>query len=138
MHDLARLARWQMWKKRFHCTDKPSHYDRRLILIVQCPLDSLASSLDTKFRYTGQLEDLDEAISLYREALELKPIPHPERWTFLNNLGNSLPRRFDQTGHFVDIEEAISLHREAVGCFPPIIPIDQPHLITSPVLLKHS
>jgi hypothetical protein len=63
---------------------------------------------------TGQIKDVDEAIALHREALGLRPAPHPNRSDSLNNLAAVLETRFDQTGQIEDVDEAIALHQEAL------------------------
>ena len=74
--------------------------------------------LFTRFGQSGQREDLDEAISLHREALGLRAAPHPDRSRSLNNLAICAFTRFGQSGQREDLDEAISLHREALGLLP--------------------
>ncbi|KAF8431483.1 CHAT domain-containing protein [Boletus edulis BED1] len=62
--------------------------------------------------------DLDEAIVLRREALELCPQGHPDRSTYLNSLANSLSTRYKQLGATADLDEAIVLAREALELCP--------------------
>ncbi|KAF8501303.1 CHAT domain-containing protein [Gautieria morchelliformis] len=83
----------------------------------------IASALVTRFEQSGRHEDLEEAISLHREALELRPAPHPLRSDSLNNIANALSTRFEQSGRHEDLEEAISLHREALGLLPAPHPL---------------
>ncbi|KAF8508157.1 hypothetical protein JB92DRAFT_2733340 [Gautieria morchelliformis] len=59
-----------------------------------------------------------EAISLHREALELRPAPHPDRSSSLNNIAAALSTRFRQSGRQGDLEAAILLHREALELRP--------------------
>jgi tetratricopeptide (TPR) repeat protein len=66
----------------------------------------------------GQQSDLDEAISLHRQALELFLPPHPNRSASLTNLANALLTRFKQGGQQSDLDEAISLHRQALELRP--------------------
>ncbi|KIJ91377.1 hypothetical protein K443DRAFT_14445, partial [Laccaria amethystina LaAM-08-1] len=77
-------------------------------------LNNLAIALATRFEKRGASNDLDEAISLNREALLLSPAPHPDRFMSLNNLANALQNRFKQRGSSNDLDDAISLHREAL------------------------
>jgi hypothetical protein len=49
----------------------------------------------TRFQQGGQKSDLDEAVSLHRQALELFLPPHPDRSGSLNNLANALLTRFE-------------------------------------------
>jgi hypothetical protein len=71
-------------------------------------LHNLASSLVGRFEQSGQFEDLDEAISLLRDALELFPAGHLNRSDSLNNLAVSLIRRYEQSSQPKDLDEAIS------------------------------
>ncbi len=83
------------------------------------PLNNLATSLTTRFDQSGEQEDLDEAISLHRDALEeLRPAGHPTRSTSLNNLAISLATRFKQSGEQEDIDEAIPLLRHPLELQP--------------------
>ena len=73
----------------------------------------------TRFWKGGQKHDLDEAISLYRQALELQPPPHPNRSSSLSNLASVLRIRFEHEGHRIDLDEAISLNREVLNFYLP-------------------
>jgi len=77
-------------------------------------LNDLANALQTRFEQRGASNDLDEAISLHREALLLRPASHPDHSMSLNNLANALQTRFQQRGASNDLDGAISLHREAL------------------------
>ena len=46
---------------------------------------SLNNLAIAQFRHSSQHEDLDEAISLYHDALKLHPVDHPDRSSPLNN-----------------------------------------------------
>ncbi|KIK33017.1 hypothetical protein CY34DRAFT_813906, partial [Suillus luteus UH-Slu-Lm8-n1] len=95
----------------------------RRIVLELCPLghqlrpsalDSLSSSLRSRFTQYGNIDDLDEGIQFRREAVSLCPEGHPDRDTYLNNLALSLNIRFDHQGKPDDLDEAISLHEEAL------------------------
>ena len=58
--------------------------------------------------------DLEEAIVLTREALDLYPAGHPDRPTSLNTLGVRLTTRYERLGVMEDLHEAIVFHREAL------------------------
>jgi tetratricopeptide (TPR) repeat protein len=74
------------------------------------------------------LDRREESISLHRDTLILRPVPHPGRYSPLNNLANALGTRFERKGNLSDLEEAISLHREAVILRP------EPHALRSSLL----
>ena len=76
----------------------------------------------TQFERSSQLKDLEEAISLHREALDLLLASHPRRSGSLNNLASASKTRFELSGHLEDLEEAISLHRGALESFPVLHP----------------
>ncbi|KAF8872483.1 hypothetical protein CPB84DRAFT_1854456 [Gymnopilus junonius] len=112
-----------------------------------CSLNNLASALFIRFEERGADLDLDEAISLYRRALEFTPSRHPDHATSLNNLANALFTRFESRGEGLDnrpislnnlayalsirfeqqnnhsdLDEVISLHRQALNLTPPTYP----------------
>jgi hypothetical protein len=75
-----------------------------------------------RFGQTGQLVDLDEAITLDHEAVKLTPALHPDQSGSLNNLASTLSTRFGQTGKISDLNDAVALHREAIGLWPTLHP----------------
>ncbi|KIJ90397.1 hypothetical protein K443DRAFT_549293, partial [Laccaria amethystina LaAM-08-1] len=77
-------------------------------------LNNLANALQDRFERRGAPNDLDEAMSLHREALLLRPAPHPDRSTSLNNLANALRTCFERRGASDDLDAAMTLHREAL------------------------
>jgi hypothetical protein len=50
-------------------------------------LNDLALSLKVRFDHQGKPNDLDEAISVYEEALRLRPVGYKSRDFLLDNLG---------------------------------------------------
>ncbi|KAJ2930657.1 hypothetical protein H1R20_g6445, partial [Candolleomyces eurysporus] len=70
----------------------------------------------------GSLTDMDEAISLHREALQLRPSPDPDRSNSLANLGSALLDRYWLKGTMADLEEAVSVYREALNLRPSFHP----------------
>ncbi|KAJ6527122.1 hypothetical protein B0H19DRAFT_861967, partial [Mycena capillaripes] len=59
--------------------------------------------------------DINEAIGLHQEALELRAIPHPYHDESLNNLANALLARFEHSEEDIeDINQAIGFHRKAL------------------------
>ncbi|KAH9484411.1 hypothetical protein JR316_0003892 [Psilocybe cubensis] len=67
-----------------------------------------------EFEASGSRQELDGAISLHREALEMRSFPHPYRPESLEELGKALTTRFNESGEASDLEEAIKLFREAL------------------------
>ena len=62
-------------------------------------------------------------VLLHWEALELRPVFHPDRSLSLTNLALALWTRFRQSAQHKDLEEAILLHREALE----LLPAPHPH-----------
>ncbi|EDR00777.1 uncharacterized protein LACBIDRAFT_295705 [Laccaria bicolor S238N-H82] len=77
-------------------------------------LNRIATALHTRYKWWGTSNNLDEAISLHREALLLRPVPHPDRAVSLNNLANALQTCFEERGASNNLDETISLRREAL------------------------
>ncbi|KAG9317751.1 hypothetical protein JVU11DRAFT_1969 [Chiua virens] len=87
---------------------------------MPCRLNNLGDSLRIRFKYLGELGDLEEAISMLTEAVNLPPDGHP---VHLNSLGVSLFTRFARFGERRDLEDAILQQELAVG----LIPSGHPH-----------
>ncbi len=62
----------------------------------------------------GQLPDLNQALELWQQAVDLTPEGHPDRPTMLNNLANGLRDRYARTGTLQDLEDAISHWQQAI------------------------
>ncbi|KAJ7448838.1 tetratricopeptide repeat-containing protein [Mycena galericulata] len=113
-------------------------------------LNLLAAAVRTKFEQQGDPRDIDEAITLHREALEICASPHPEwsdpkdideaitlhrtaleifapphplQGSYLNNLAIAIYTRFERQGDPEDIDEAITLHRQALEIRAPPHPL---------------
>ncbi|THH15951.1 hypothetical protein EW146_g4607 [Bondarzewia mesenterica] len=72
----------------------------------------LANSLLIECKQAGQLSALENAIYLFREALALRPAPHPHRSESLNLLATALMTRFNWTRQIADLDEVIKLYNE--------------------------
>jgi len=62
----------------------------------------------------GQLRELDEALSIARQALDLQSPLHSLRSESINNLAAALRARFRQGGQHCDLNEAILLDKQAL------------------------
>ncbi|RXW14713.1 hypothetical protein EST38_g11139 [Candolleomyces aberdarensis] len=111
---------------------KPSEYSLAIHLCREAlalqpgtsrPIEVLANVFRDRACQIGSLTDLDEAISLHREVLKLRPSPHPVRSFSLNNLGAALLDRHWLAGTMADLEEAISVHREVLELQPWFHPL---------------
>ena len=78
-----------------------------------------STALLIRFEQTSQQVDIDEAISLLRQALVLRLPPHPDYSGSLSNLASALWTRFKQQGQRTDLDEAIPLYRQALDLRPP-------------------
>ena len=81
-------------------------------------LNNLSGRLYTRYNHLEAMEDLDEAIVLVREALDLRPQGHPDRAMSLNSLAIHLSSRYNLLGATEDLDEAIVLDREALDLCP--------------------
>jgi tetratricopeptide (TPR) repeat protein len=64
------------------------------------------------------MNDLEEAITCYRQALALLPHGHLNNSCSLNNLASAVSTRFKQLGRMEDLEEAITCHNQALALLP--------------------
>jgi hypothetical protein len=55
------------------------------------------------------MEDLEEAIRITHQAVNIIPRDHPALAGRLNTLSTTLLRRFERTGGMEDLEEAIRI-----------------------------
>ncbi|KAH8745639.1 CHAT domain-containing protein [Hyaloscypha finlandica] len=78
----------------------------------------MENPLVTRYEQTGNIEYLQEAISLAAVALGETSDGQPNRACRSNNLANLLARRFDWFGAMDDLALAISLSEEAVRLSP--------------------
>ena len=82
-------------------------------------LNNLASAVLTCYEQSGEMEDLEEAITYHHEAITLRPPGHPNRSASLNHLANVILTRYEQLGSLKDLEEMITYHHEALDLHPP-------------------
>jgi len=62
------------------------------------------------------MDDLEEAITAARQAVESTPSDHPARAGWLSNLGSKLKSRYKRTGQMADLEGASTSFCSAWGC----------------------
>jgi len=82
-------------------------------------LFKLASSLRNRVLENFEIVDMDEAITLYRSALDLFPANHPYRPNSLSDLALCLHERYKKYDTIADLEEAIMFDRAALKLRPP-------------------
>ncbi|KAI2632251.1 CHAT domain-containing protein [Hypoxylon sp. NC1633] len=105
-----------------------ANHDRQEItreyLIDQATLlNNLGSRLTNRFSITQVQEDLDEAIRMSQDAVNMIPSNYPDRSMWLVNLGHQLYSRHHHTGKVANLEEAICATRDACN----ITPADHPY-----------
>jgi tetratricopeptide (TPR) repeat protein len=81
-------------------------------------LNNLGISHFYRFEDTGNLQDIDYAISNHQKAVASTPSGHADLSSRLNNLGTSYLCRFEHTGNLQDIDHAISYQQKAVDSTP--------------------
>jgi tetratricopeptide (TPR) repeat protein len=86
---------------------------------------ALAAVLHDRFGTAGWLDDLDEVIARYREALTRQAATAPVYPAILANLAIALQDRYLYRGDSGSLDEAIRLHEQAVSVCPPGAP-DRP------------
>ncbi|KAI6024694.1 hypothetical protein BKA83DRAFT_4251007 [Pisolithus microcarpus] len=94
----------------------PPGHDGRYVALY-----NLACALYKRFKKERKIDDLNEATTLNRDALELRSIEDEEsdRSGSLQNLALCLYCRYHELGAVDDLEEAIRLGRKALALCPP-------------------
>jgi hypothetical protein len=77
-------------------------------------LSELAKTTLANFNQSAQLSSLDTAVMLYRNALLLRPNPHPKQLVSLGGLAAALYAQFRRTDDMSSLDEAISVLYGAV------------------------
>ncbi|OAX31696.1 hypothetical protein K503DRAFT_870523 [Rhizopogon vinicolor AM-OR11-026] len=93
-----------------HCQPRHPHRTRSL--------NRLARDLYARFEQSGNIDHINEAVQLSREALTSCPADG-ERSFYLSILSYYILKRFRHFRYTGDIEECISLNREALALCPP-------------------
>jgi hypothetical protein len=81
-------------------------------------VDENFNTFVTHFERLGELSDLVDAISTFRDAVDLTPDGRPVNFGLLNNVGNSFKARFEHLRELSGLEDAISRQRDAVDLTP--------------------
>ncbi|WP_437521387.1 CHAT domain-containing protein [Sorangium sp. So ce726] len=77
-------------------------------------LGTLGNSLRHQYNHTGRMEDLEEAIAVYRQALAVTSPDRLHRPEALLSLARALHTRHEATGSMEDLQEAVTVCREAL------------------------
>jgi tetratricopeptide (TPR) repeat protein len=82
-------------------------------------INNLSHRFSSRYDRTGNLDDLEAAISHAQDAVANTPADHHDRAGRLSNLSNRLSSRYDRTGNLDDLEAAISHAQHAAANTPP-------------------
>ncbi|THH12051.1 hypothetical protein EW146_g7828, partial [Bondarzewia mesenterica] len=85
--------------------------ERNLVITI-INLEDRATMANYDIR--ASMMNLDRSILLHREALRLRPYPHPHRRESLIKLADALEERSNRTISIQDLDEAVTLYREAL------------------------
>ncbi|KAK1856144.1 TPR domain containing protein [Colletotrichum chrysophilum] len=77
-------------------------------------LNRLCSWLNDKCMVPGDATDLDKAIRMVRHALEVTPVPSPDRSDHMSSLSNLLGRKYRSTKADKDFKEALKTTHAAM------------------------
>lgn len=78
-------------------------------------LCSTSTALQMRFKLTGILEDLEDAIEAGENAISVTPKEHPDLTESLGNLGNAYFLRYNRTGSVDDLKRSVAAKEQAVG-----------------------
>ena len=81
-------------------------------------LTNLGAAVSLRFRQLGAIEDMEEVIACYRQALALRPHDHPDRSFSLCHLGLDMTHRFKQLGSYDDLLNAVKCFSESRNILP--------------------
>ncbi|KAI1090429.1 CHAT domain-containing protein [Rostrohypoxylon terebratum] len=97
-------------------TKGPGELGKRNLLYTQ---ETLAENLFNLHRYTGDPQDLDSAIDLWRGIVARRSVSEVLRHRFLHRLGACLGWSYKNTGDIQELDEAIEITKEAIQSAPP-------------------
>ncbi|KAH9486283.1 hypothetical protein JR316_0000347 [Psilocybe cubensis] len=98
-----------LYRTALACLPQPASFERPNRLRI------LADALVTRYQEGKDRVDLDESIALYKEAIELQSLSHPDRPNALLALGYALMARYHHRKHLKDLEDSAAIYK----LFPP-------------------
>ena len=78
-------------------------------------LAGISVAVFKRYHETGRQEDIDDAILIWRGAMEMTQINQPVWADMQTNLGAMLATRYEKMGDVADLEEAIQVTRQALS-----------------------
>ena len=97
-----------------HCGRQAVEYSKKGSELTAAALDLYAATLETCLERFGILEDLEEAIVLAGQALNITPEDSSGLSARLNSVDNKLEYRFERLDKLDDLEKAIHLTRRTI------------------------
>jgi tetratricopeptide (TPR) repeat protein len=82
-------------------------------------ISKLGMMLRWRYQRTGQLADIDAAVTAGRRAVGLTGSGHSDRGVCQNNLATALINRYEAAGRADDLDMAITMGREALDALGP-------------------
>jgi tetratricopeptide (TPR) repeat protein len=82
-------------------------------------LGNLGSAYGTRFESRGRIEDLDQAVSLFQQAIQHAQPDSPERLEYQSRLGRALVSRHEHDPNPALLEQGIAILEEVVAKYPP-------------------
>ena len=79
-------------------------------------VNNLGNSFLSRFERSGQLVDIEQAISAHKEAVRLTPDGHAIKVQHLSNLGNSFRQRYRSFNNHHDFDDAVAHYRLSATC----------------------
>jgi hypothetical protein len=73
------------------------------ILVKPYILDNMGCSLQEQSSWFDYLENIEKAILMHQQSVNLAPDNHPDRAIYLKNLGSCLWERFRRFSNIADI-----------------------------------
>ena len=89
--------------------------DDRVMAALQ---SRLGTSFLSRFKLTRDLNDISEAITAQKKAIDLTPMDHADMPRHLGNVGTTFMCRFEHTGNLEDLDQAKSAYQKAVLLTP--------------------
>ncbi|KAG1775509.1 CHAT domain-containing protein [Suillus placidus] len=120
----ARFVEYVTTKTVSYLNDAVEHFFQSVL--DQCPVDhpdrasALANLASARLKgyIQGDLEDIDSTISLFREALALRPQGHPDHPLSLYHLAEALTWRYREEDTTVDLHECAQLYCKLLPLCP--------------------
>ncbi|KAF8908143.1 CHAT domain-containing protein [Gymnopilus junonius] len=81
-------------------------------------LNNIGKLYQSRYRLTGKLDDISEAISFGRKAVSLTPDGHASLPMYLTDLGIWYESYFKSTNRIVDLSESIAYRQKAIHLTP--------------------